>query len=617
MIINIKDAYKAYGSQSLFENLNLNIKSSEKVAIIGANGVGKTTLFKVLANEDSLDKGSIHLKAHTRLGFLNQINIDVDPITLQEYIDPVFKDVYQMQKNLEAIEKQMVDDHSEKILNQYDRIQTEFLRRGGYNIETEINTVLTKFGFEVDDLKRNMQTFSGGQITRLAFVRLLLSKPDVLLLDEPTNHLDITTIEWLESYLRAYDGTVVIVSHDRLFIDRICNVVIELEDKVATRYESNYTNYIQLKETALKQHNIKYQIQQKEIQRLESQIQRFKAKASKASFAKSKEKYLERMDKIEEKKVTNHEFHAEFVPRLKGGKDVLTVDGLSVGYDEELFNLSFKFTQGHRYAIVGDNGTGKSSLLKTISNRLEPLDGEMLLGHQIEMGYFDQQLLDFNMHNTVLEEVWDEFPDLDHTEIRTVLARFLFTGEDVFKNVDVLSGGERVRLSLLKLMLHKDNLLILDEPTNHLDIPGKEALEKALKNYTGTMIFVSHDRYFIEKIASDILVIENKTIRHTEKEIDEIIEEKKEIGKEDKESTKDKYRLFKQNQNRQDNLELELIELEEQLELHRELRYDPDYYHDFEKMDDLNKEIDSIINEIKTLEKEWEEITLFLEEYNK
>ncbi|HZJ87400.1 MAG TPA: ABC-F family ATP-binding cassette domain-containing protein, partial [Erysipelothrix sp.] len=488
------------------------------------------------------------------------------------------------------------------------------IRRGGYNIDTEINTLMTQFGFSVEDLKRDMSTFSGGQITRLSFIRLLLNKPDVLLLDEPTNHLDISTIEWLEGYLRSYDGTVVITSHDRLFIDRICSVVIEIEHQEATRYNANYTNYLSLKETHMAAHNRRYEIQQKEIARLEKQIQRFKSIDSKASFAKSKEKYLERMDKLEEKQTDKREFTAEFTPRVKGGKDVLITSKLNVGYDEPLFEISETFTQNKRYAIVGDNGTGKSTLLKTLSGKLEPLFGEILLGHQIEMGYFDQQLLDFSMNKSVLEEIWDDFPSLNHTEIRSVLGRFLFTGEDVFKSVSVLSGGERVRLSLVKLMLRKDNLLILDEPTNHLDIKGKEALEKALENYTGTMIFVSHDRYFIEKLATDILVIENGTINHTEKSIEKIIETKEQEVKEEKQTNKEKYQDFKRLQNRQSRLEIELLELEEDLEIHRELRYDPDYYHDFKKMDELNQIIDDIINKIKAHEKEWEAITLELED---
>lgn len=615
MILNVSGAYKSFSSQDLFEDLNLKVNSNEKVALIGANGVGKTTLFRVLAHQETLDKGHVFYKSGVRFGFLDQINISFEPIRVRDYLNEVFKDVYALGERLKELEAKMQEDHSERILKQYDRMQQEFMQRGGYTLDTEVNTLLTKFGFEVSDLDKNLQNFSGGQITKLAFVRLLLSKPDILLLDEPTNHLDISTIEWLEGYLRSYNGAIIMVSHDRLFIDRICSAVIEIEDRVATRYDSNYSNYLQLKETAILKHNVKFVQQQKEIERLESLIERFRHKKSKASFAKSKQKYLDRMDKLEEKGSTKRTFKAHFEPRLKGGKEVLLTDNLSVGYEEPLVSVTQTFSKGHRYAVVGDNGTGKSTLLKTLAGRLQPLGGEMMFGHQIEMGYFDQQLLDFTIGKTVLEEVWDNFPDLTHTEVRTALGSFLFKGDDVFKDVSVLSGGERVRLSLIKLMLAGDNLLILDEPTNHLDIQGKEALEKALKDYSGTMIFVSHDRYFIETIATDILYLKDKTLQLSEKTAVIEVEEDIKAVDEKKEERRVLYKEYKTWQRRSQKLELELLELQEELEAYRELRFDPDYYHDFEKMNDLNKTIDDIHNNIKTLEKEWESLTIALEEY--
>ncbi|WP_371741408.1 ABC-F family ATP-binding cassette domain-containing protein [Erysipelothrix sp. HDW6C] len=429
MIVQVRDANKSFGSQELFKDLSVLIKENEKVALIGANGVGKTTLFRVLSGEESLDSGDVFWKTGMRRGFLEQIHISDEKVLVKDYFDEVFVDVFALRDRLQELEELMKTDHSEKVLNQYDRIQTEFMRRGGYTYETEIHTILTQFNFSVSDLERDLNTFSGGQVTRLAFIRLLLSKPDILFLDEPTNHLDISTIEWLEGYLNSYDGAVVVVSHDRLFLDRVCNVVVEIEDMEATRYESNYSGYQKIKETAIERHNIKFQNQQREIERIEKLIEKFRYKKNKAAFAQSKIKYLDRMDKLEKKDVSTREFKAEFKARLRGGKEVLSVNELQVGYDKPLFEYTGTFMKGRRYAIVGDNGTGKSTLLKTVSGRMEPLKGEIMLGHQIEMGYFDQQLLDFTMNKTVLEEVWDAFPGLDHTEIRTALGRFLFKGK--------------------------------------------------------------------------------------------------------------------------------------------------------------------------------------------
>ena len=614
MILQVRNAYKSFGSQDVFQDLNLLIKRHEKVAIIGANGAGKTTLLRVFSNEESLDSGDVFFRSNTKMGFLDQIQIVDDSVLVKDFFNDVFTDVFELKKRLEEVEKRMVDDHSDEILKTFDRIQTEFIAKGGYTYETDIQTMMTQFNFSVADLNRPINTFSGGQITRLSFIRLLLSKPDILFLDEPTNHLDISTIEWLEGYLASYDGAVVLVSHDRLFLDRVCNTLIELEDGIATRYEANYTNYLKLKETSIAKHNVKVANQKKEIERLEALIEKYRYKKSKAAFAQSKIKYLDRMDKLEEKGDKKREFKANFKAQIRGGKEVLVMDELSVGYDKPLLEISQTIERGRRFAIVGENGSGKSTLLKTIAGRLPKLSGEMLLGHQIHMGYFDQQLLDFSMSKTVLEEIWDDFPQLDHTEIRTALGRFLFKGEDVFKSVGVLSGGERVRLSLIKLMLSQDNFLVLDEPTNHLDIQGKEALENALTSYDGTMLFVSHDRYFIDKIATDILVLEDGKITHTQKSMTEVINEEKTVAKEIKKSSKEDFVNYKRLQRTAKKLEEELLLLYEELELHRESRFDPDIYHDFEKMNEVNEVIDAIHNDIKSKESDWTNIVMTLEE---
>ena len=614
MIVQVKGAYKSFGAQDIFEDLNVLIKRHEKVAIIGANGVGKTTLFRVLSGQESLDKGNVFWRSNIRTGFLEQITINDDNLTVKDFLYEVFEDIFKLQEKLHELEEKMKTDHSDSVLSSYDRIQNQFMMRGGYTYETEVQTLLTQFNFKMSDLDRNLSNFSGGQVTRLGFIRLLLSKPDILFLDEPTNHLDISTIEWLEGYLANYQGAVVLVSHDRLFLDRVCSILIEIEDQTATRYETNYTQYLVEKEKNIASHNVKVHNQKKEIERLETLIEKFRYNKNKAAFAQSKIKYLDRMDKLEEKNDKKSEFKADFKAKVRGGKEVLVMKDLAVGYKKPLITVSETITRGKRFALVGDNGTGKSTLLKTVSGRMEPLSGDMLLGHQIQMGYFDQQLLDFVMNKTVLEEVWDEFSYLDHTEIRTALGRFLFKGEDVFKSVSVLSGGERVRLSLVKLMLRQDNFLVLDEPTNHLDILGKEALEKALINYDGTMLFVSHDRYFIDKIATDILMIEGDTLTHVQKKMSEVISDKKEIQKEEKKTSKEEFVNYKKLQRDEKKLEEALLLLYDELSLHRESRYDPDIYHDFEKMNELNQVIDDIHNEIKTKEETWAHIVTQLEE---
>ena len=466
-------------------------------------------------------------------------------------------------------------------------------------------------------MKREVATFSGGQKTRLAFVKLLLSKPDILLLDEPTNHLDIETIEWLEGYVKRYPKAVVLVSHDRMFLDDVVDVVYELEYGVMRRYPGNYTNYVNTKKSDVEQQKSAYARQQKEIQHMEELIEKFRYKKNKAAFAQSKIKYLERMDKIEDPNVDEKRFHARFTPRVRGGKRVLEVKDLTIGYDLPLCTITCDILQGEKVAIIGPNGKGKSTFLKTLMEQVSPLSGEFLFGHQIEVGYFDQELAQFDTNNTVLEEVWNDFSELNRTEVRTALGCFLFSGEDVFKTVDCLSGGEKVRLSFVKLMLSHPNFLMMDEPTNHLDLIGKEALEDALCDYEGTMLFVSHDRYFISKLATAVLVIDNgkatyypmryQEYMHKDEEHVQAVKtvEKKETKKVDRGIHYD--REVKK-------LEKKIAEKEKELEALRELRFDPEYYHDYQKMRDLDDKIDDVHNEIENFMKKWEDYSEKLEQ---
>ena len=377
---------------------------------------------------------------------------------------------------------------------------------GGYYYEKEYETMLRKFGFTEADKKKPLREFSGGQQTKLGFIKMLLSKPDILLLDEPTNHLDIETIEWLENYLKAYNRAVVIVSHDRLFLDRIVDTVYEIEYGITHRYSGNYTSFVEQKKAAWDKQEKDYQAQQKEIARLMEIVEKFKNKPTKVAMTRSKLKQIEHMEKIAPpQRYDLKAFHANFQPEVETGKEVFTARNLQIGYDRVLSEVNLTLERGQKLGIVGGNGLGKSTFLKTMMGMIQPLGGEYQYGIRVQIGYFDQQMAHYTSDATVMDDYWAEYPNLTQTEVRNALGAFLFTGDDVFKQVSMLSGGERVRLALCKILKKKPNLLILDEPTNHMDIVGKEALEQMLKGYQGTLVFVSHDRYFVRQVADKIL----------------------------------------------------------------------------------------------------------------
>lgn len=609
MKYQIHKGSKYYGANTIFEDVQFEIKNTEKIAIVGRNGCGKTTLLKAIAGVESLDKGDIHAENNLTIGYLAQTTFADDEAIVEDELEHVFDHLRTIGKQLEAVTEEMTNNHSEEILNRYANLQQRYEELGGYTYHSDMMTIFTKFGFTEEDLKRKISSFSGGQKTRLAFVKLLLSKPDILLLDEPTNHLDMQTIEWLEGYVKRYPKAVVLVSHDRMFLDDVVDVVYEIEYGVMRRYPGNYTNYVNTKKSDIEQQKSAYVRQQKEIQRMEELIEKFRYKKNKAAFAQSKIKYLDRMERIEDPTTDDKTFRARFEPKVRGGKRVLEVKGLTIGYGEPLCTVDLEVIQGARIAVIGPNGKGKSTLMKTLMGQIPPLAGNFLLGHQIEVGYFDQELAQFDSANTVLEEVWNDFPDLTRTQVRTALGCFLFTGEDVFKTVDCLSGGEKVRLSFVKLMLSHPNFLMMDEPTNHLDLIGKEALEESLKDYEGTMLFVSHDRYFISKLATAILVIDNGTAvyypltynEYMHKEPIQTVEKadvKKEVKKPERHINYGK-EISK--------LEKKIAEKEEELEALRELRFEPEYYHDYQKMGELDSKIDDVHNEIENMMKLWEE----------
>ncbi len=612
MILNLSQINKSFGAQQVFENLQFEIKGKEKISLVGRNGSGKTTLMNIISGLEPIDKGFYHKKQNLSIGYLQQMAFEDEELTLDQELEKVFVEIKELEEEINQTTQLLKEQSDEKLLNKLSNLQQRYEMMDGYTYESEKLSLLTSFGFSKEDLSRKIDTFSGGQKTRLGFVKMFLSKPDVLLLDEPTNHLDITTIEWLENYLKAYPSAIVLTSHDRLFLDRVCDTVVELSNQQATRYKGNYSSYLAQREVAMAKQEQLYQYQQKEIERLETLIEKFRYKKNKAAFAKSKQKYLDRMDVIESPQSSQKAFKAHFTSKIRGGKNVLLLQDCVVGYDEPLLKLSLELRRQMRMAVIGDNGTGKSTLLKSIIGQVPFLSGEMLLGHQIEIGYFEQNLDQFDETKTVLEELWDEYPQLNKTEIRTVLGTFLFSGDDVFKSVAVLSGGEKVRLALCKLMLKKANFLILDEPTNHLDIESKEALEKALLDYDGTILFVSHDRYFIQKISNSILKIENKEVMIDELEVKKLLEskpqkfEKTSKNKEDDQLSDYELSQLKRRLKKQSEKLLEEIdEAETRLEELRDFRYEPEFYHDFEKMNQLNQDIDDVHNQIAHLVEEW------------
>ncbi|MBQ3962327.1 MAG: ABC-F type ribosomal protection protein [Erysipelotrichaceae bacterium] len=621
MIVQISNGTVYFGANDVFENIDFTVNENERIALVGRNGSGKTTLLKVLTGECELSSGQLIKANKTSISYLKQNALALSEDTIGEVFDQVFAKLKDLEKQMEELSDAMKEDPDEKLINKYSALQEEYKYLGGYTYQSEMLSVLAGFGFKESDLERKVSSFSGGEKTKIAFASLLLAKPDLLLLDEPTNHLDLSTIEWLENYLAKYKKAMVIVSHDRMFLDKTVNVVYELEYGSIRRYAGNYSSFVEQKKNDLIRQESAYRRQQKDIKRLEELIEKFRYKKNKAAFAQSKIKYLERMERIEDpKKADTKAFKAKFVCGVRGGKNVLSLDHFEVGYDKPLANVSLEIKRGDRICVMGDNGTGKSTLLKSIIGETKPLGGYMMLGHQIQIGYFDQNLANFHNGNTVLEELWNEHPDLDMFKIRSVLGAFLFTADEVFKEVDVLSGGEKVRLSLAKLMMKKANFLILDEPTNHLDIISKEALENALNEYDGTILFVSHDRYFIRKIATSCLVIDTDKVTYYpdgyKDYIDAKVKEVPEKVKEEKNEVplkelkqKPKYNIKR--------LENEISLMEDILEDKRALRYEPEYYQDMKKMAELDDEIDEIHNKIHALEEKWEEAMLFEEEKNK
>lgn len=515
MRIRISHANVQFGGDVILQDINFEVRDNEKIAIVGRNGCGKTTLLKLIAHDigmsyiDSDEECGYETAGKQEIGFLRQINFTDTEITVEDEIKKVFEPIFECERRMRELEENMKSSDDASILREYAAIQSKMEALHGYTWKQDMETIFQRFGFKLSDLKRPIGSFSGGQQTKVAFIKLLLTRPDIMLLDEPTNHLDMPTIEWLEGYLKTYDRAVVIVSHDRMFLDKVADVTYEIEYHHIKRYAGNYTAFMKRKEEDLIKQEKDYEEQQKEIKRLTEWIEKWKNTPTKVAATHSKRMAIEHMVKIEKpRRFDTKAFHARYIPRIESYTNVINAKNLEIGYDKVLSTVTFLLQKKERLAVIGENGKGKSTLLKTLVGEIPALGGEFKFGQNVEWGYFDQHkavMERFDPEQTVLDNFWEAYPDYLREEVRSALGGFLFSGEEVEKKMGQLSGGEKVRLALCKMLQTRPNLLILDEPTNHMDIVGKDALEKMLNEYEGTVLFVSHDRYFISRVATGIL----------------------------------------------------------------------------------------------------------------
>ena len=512
MILSCKDITKSYGTDIILKKINFNLEEHEKAAVVGVNGAGKTTLFKIITDNLSYDDGQLYIPKNTTIGYLEQ-NVDIrSKKTIYEEMLSVFESIFELEEKLHSMERKMSslsDSEYSSFMEQYARFQHEFEESDGYSCKSRINGVLKGLGFTEDEYSQQVCTLSGGQKTRVFLGKLLLMKPDILLLDEPTNHLDIDSIQWLEDFLKSYSGACLIISHDRYFLDRTVSKIIDIENGKSSVYNGNYSFFIKQKDAARAAQLKQYANQQREIRHQEEVIKTLRQFNREKSIkrAESREKALERMEKIERPENLPEKMHLRLTPQIQSGNDVVSVEDLSMSFgNNKLFsNVSFEIKRGEKVAIIGPNGIGKSTLFKIILNELKPDFGKVVLGVNVNPANYDQEHHELDDKNAIFDEIHNAYPNMTNGEIRNVLASFVFTEDDVFKTIGTLSGGEKGRVSLAKIMLSKSNFLILDEPTNHLDMYSKEILEDAINNYDGTVLYISHDRYFIDKTAERTL----------------------------------------------------------------------------------------------------------------
>ena len=626
---------KLYSGTPILENVQFEVKKGERIAVVGRNGAGKSTLLKIIADEIDFDNGEIHKPQSVALGYFAQSSHVNSDDTIYNEMLKVFAQTIKLKGQLEELSIKMAeeDPSSEqylKIIEHYQNLNHRFELMSGYTYESEINNILNRFKFNEIGFDQKISNLSGGQKTRLALAKLLLQKPDVLILDEPTNHLDIDTIEWLEGYLKKYSGAVVIVSHDRYFIDQIATTVYEIEYRKCTKYKGNYSDYMDQKAVAYASLMKQYEKQQKEISKMEDFISRNIVRASTTKRAQSRRKLLDKMERIEVPKINDKSIGITFEIDRRSGNDVLKVEDLTVGYPDQVISnhLDFHINRLDRVALIGPNGIGKSTILKTVAGDLPKISGEIYYGKSLDMGYFDQEQANLTSNNTVLNEVWNNFPTRLEKDIRTLLGNFLFTGDDVFKTVNQLSGGEKVRLTLCKLMLQKNNFLLLDEPTNHLDIDSKEMLELSLEDYEGTVFFISHDRYFIDKIATRILEVTPHGVVSYLGNYSDYIEKKQQLAEleatklaeqselatannvTDYQKQKEQRRLEQQRKRQLEDTEAKIAAYEEELEYKKAELFQEEVYLDSQKSAQVQARIEELEELIMEAMEVWEELSL-------
>ncbi len=635
IVLSCKNLHKSFGIDVILKDITFNINEGEKIGLIGSNGAGKSTLFKILTSQLEHDSGELFIDRSKKLGYLSQNLALESENSIYEELLSVFNNLLSMEEKLKALEIKMNEPYDasneayhNKIFAEYTTLTEVYANNGGYTYKGEISRVLKGLGFTEEDFNKSISILSGGQKTRVALCKLLLTSPDILLLDEPTNHLDLDAIEWLEEYLKAYKGTMIIISHDRFFLDAITNKTLELINGIIDSYNGNYTAFIELKKQNYEVMLKAYNLQQAEIKRQEDIITRYKSfnREKSVRAAESRQKALDKVERIDAPHKEQKASRIKFETQIKSGNDVLYIENLAKSFGEKLLfqGLNMDIKREEKLALIGENGRGKTTLFKIIMDRLPSDTGIKVLGKNVFLGYYDQEQSNLNLDKTILDEVWDDFPNMTTTEIRNALAAFLFTGEDVFKQISTLSGGERCRINLLKLMLSKANFLLLDEPTNHLDIMSREALEDAITDYDGTIIVISHDRYFLNKVINKIFELKEDGIKEYLGNYSYYIEKKrnplrfkeeeeydgltKTQIKLDKKKKKELEKVEKEKKNKVKSIEDNIARLEEALEqLQSELCLE-EVYSNPEKSMEVNKSISQAQESLEELYAQWETI---------